>query len=66
MAKEFFMKRKWEKPELIILARSNTEENVLTTCKDEVGGHEGPSYNDRICNDYPGSGCPNCSMWNPS
>ncbi len=57
--------KRWKKPELIVLARSNTEENVLATCKDEGGGHEGPSISDRLCNDT-GPGCPNCSTWNPS
>jgi len=27
------MKKQWEKPELVVLVRSNPEETVLTACK---------------------------------
>ena len=30
--------KKWHKPELIVLVRSNSEELVLTHCKTESGG----------------------------
>lgn len=59
------MEKLWETPELTILVRNNPEEAVLETCKDEGGGHDGPSFSDRKCNGVT-PGCPNCSEWRPS
>lgn len=38
------MKKKWEKPELVILVRSKTEEGVLEICKIYEGGAPGGPY----------------------
>ena len=50
------MKKSWVKPELVILARANAEEMVLTNCKGGPGWEGDP-------NDYHASckyntGCP--------
>ena len=31
-------KKKWEKPELIVLIRKKSEETILDVCKTEAGG----------------------------
>ena len=36
-------KKKWERPQLIILARGTPEENVLYQCKTEHGAIIGPA-----------------------
>lgn len=44
MGKESFMKnRPWNKPELVVLARSNPDEGVLTFCKNIVPYDSGPN-----------------------
>lgn len=56
----------WEKPELIVLVRSNPEEAVLTTCKIEstpVGQQLAPDWNEfKGCVDLsqPGACSQNC------
>jgi len=45
-------KRSWQKPELIVLARSRSEEMVLASCK--VSGMGGP--NSRTCDNGQGPG----------
>ena len=59
-------KHQWRKPQLIILARSTTNEVVLIYCKRfHVGG--GPSYNASGCDEtseYPG--CPSCATFGAS
>jgi len=46
-------KKPWQKPELIVLVRSNPEESVLTVCKNASAA--GP-LNKNKCNRGP-SGC---------
>jgi len=46
-------KKTWQKPELIVLVRSNPEEAVLITCKNATAA--GP-LNKKKCNRGP-SGC---------
>lgn len=41
-------KKPWQKPELIVLARSKPEETVLTACK--VRGSMGPVLLNKACN----------------
>lgn len=43
MSKRMMKKQKqWLKPQLIVLGRGNTEENVLVACKQGGGGIKGP------------------------
>ena len=42
------MKKKWEKPQLIVLVKSNQDEAVLQACKANVGGGTG-SPPTRLC-----------------
>jgi len=53
-------KNQWNKPELIILMRSTTEEAVLKACKLGVKwGPSGEGGSCKQCGEYPG--CYNCS-----
>jgi hypothetical protein len=47
-------KKHWQKPELIVIVRSNPEENVLLGCKYEDVSSQGPSGHK--CNNN-GKGC---------
>jgi hypothetical protein len=47
-------KKPWHKPELIVIIRSNPEENVLLGCKYEDVSSQGPSGHK--CNNN-GKGC---------
>ena len=53
-------KRKWQKPDLIVLTRSKPEEEVLTACKLAGGGMSGPSAGN--CS----KPAPGCSTLGPS
>lgn len=55
------MKKKWERPELIVLSKSRPAEMVLVTCK--VPGVDGPGGSGTCavvgtgpCNEIPASG----------
>jgi hypothetical protein len=64
------MKKTWNKPQLVVLVRSKTEEAVLVTCKSgQAGGgaalNGSPSTTFLICTRVPVSGlaganCANC------
>ena len=43
------MKKRWSKPELVVLVRNQPEEAVLVTCKDVVSNVSGYSNNRTIC-----------------
>jgi hypothetical protein len=52
--------KRWEKPELIVLIRSNPEESILDVCKGGAIG-SGPKMDFNMCRSlfwYPG--CGNC------
>jgi len=53
------MKGAWEKPELIVLARSKPEEAVLQGCK-AVTGFTGPNDANTGCKQAPGPLCVDC------
>jgi len=53
------MKKKWKKPELVILARGKREESVLTACKYNPTG---PTGNNATCRDMEQGWCDAC--WN--
>ncbi len=51
-------KKTWEKPELIVLVRSNAEELVLTHCKTESGGGSALAVdNHHGCSMAPSDSC---------
>ena len=55
------MKKLWRKPELLIIARSNPEEIVLTSCKRALAGGAGYQNNDCM---YFGTYCYRCDAYN--
>ena len=53
------MKRKWKRPELVVLIKGRPEENVLFHCK--AGEHKlGPNSTAGYCKEPEGA-CMNCS-----
>lgn len=50
------MDKKWTKPELIVLTRSNPEESVLTLCKN-TSNPVGANQADKKCNQSCGVSC---------
>lgn len=52
--------KKWSRPELIVLARSNPEEAVLTFCKRIAPSSLGPADNQTGCDDGDAGTCRNC------
>jgi len=49
------MKKKWEKPELIILVRNQPEESVLNSCKTGWYGIQGADMTYDMCVDFMSS-----------
>ena len=47
-------KRTWGKPALIVLVRTNAEENVLAGCKAEPWGYS-PNDANLMCESFPGA-----------
>jgi len=57
------LKKSWETPQLIILARGTPDESVLSHCKiiDKVGPNTGPDTNAQTnCNKLETNKCGNC------
>lgn len=52
-------KKKWRKPNLIILVRSRDDESVLTSCS--MGGKDGPTSDQISCKEGAGFYCSSCS-----
>ncbi len=55
-------KKEWQKPQIIILVRSNPEEAVLTACKNS--DFSGPTDMDGLCTQLPN--CDICSVYTSS
>jgi hypothetical protein len=56
------MGKKWQKPELVVLTRSNPEEVVLAACKTGASsGTGGPGYTQACCLQFM-----NCSICSDS
>jgi hypothetical protein len=54
------MKKKWEKPQLIVLSRGKPEELVLMSCKKLNNSYSGPTHDYRFCTIV--GNCWNCSV----
>ena len=55
-------KKKWKKPELIVLVRGESSEAVLTSCK-AGPGTDGPGHDYEPCKSAPLLGCRICSQY---
>ena len=53
------MKRKWKRPELIVLIKGRPEENVLFHCKAGIN-KDGPVHNASYCKEDINGTCTNC------
>ena len=53
-------KRAWKKPMLRVVARAQSEERVLTGCKNDTGG-QGYSNTDHGCEYTDTGGCQDCA-----
>ena len=54
------MKKKWHKPELVVLVRNRPEEGLLDACKQT--GYSGPEDEHQACN-ITLAPCEWCSGW---
>jgi|WetSurMetagenome_2_1015567.scaffolds.fasta_scaffold1643644_1 hypothetical protein len=55
-------KKKWRKPEMIVLVRSKPEEAVLDSCKTSTEEVTGNSWSATGCGNYPGHFCGDCQV----
>ena len=55
------MKKRWEKPSVLIIARNRPEETVLAGCKLLEGG-TGPTGQNSVCNEKPFGTCGVCFL----
>ncbi len=60
------MKKKWEKPTLIVLTRSQPAESILTYCKADwfVDQFRGPQWSYNDCSST--TNCPGCDSYQAS
>ena len=52
----------WQKPQLVVLARSNPEEAILTACKRATFGTGSPQVDWTGCGVTFGGGCTACDV----
>ncbi len=61
---ELVNKRKWKRPELIILTHNNEDEVLTLGCKTVEEGSSGPNFSNNKCDEVHGNICGGCQGQN--